>query len=328
MRRAGRSRRGSTAALGALAIGVAFATVGCSQSAADPSGAPAPSGSAEPVSVVASTSVWGDIAERIGGEFVDVTTLISDPNRDPHEFEPGGRDSLAVARANLIIGNGGGYDVFLDALIDADTRPDGPGAPVVLHAVDLVAELPGIEPDNEHVWFQVDAVSTVASAIADSLSTLDAAHAEDFRAQAREFDADLQPLRAELAELRDTYAGEHIVMTEILPAYLTAEAGLVDVTPPRFAEALEDGNDASPRDLAEVTDLLAASSAAGADSVRAVFVNVQTANSQVNDVIAAAEHAEIPVIRVTELPPQDTSYPAWVGSVVQELRAALSKEGR
>lgn len=272
-------------------------------------------GSAGPILVVASTSVWGDIAAQVGGDRVDVTSLISDPSQDPHEFQPAGRDELAISRADIVIANGGGYDDFISQML-ASTGAD----PVVITATD-VAGAPdsgaSIDPDNEHVWFSLDATAAVAHAIAAALSERDPDHGNEFRANVDAFGSALDPVRAQIDAIRQQDVGAHVIVTEPLPLYLVAAAGLVDATPKSFAEAMEEGIDVSPADLAALLRLIEGG------EVRLLLYNEQTASAQVEQLLDAAEKSHVPVLPLEETLPTGQHYQDWMDHIVTDLRAGL-----
>src|SRR5438477_11816891 len=87
-------------------------------------GAPAIGTSARTVNVVAAENFYGDIAKQLGGSSVKVTSIISDPNADPHEYESSADNAKAIAAAKLVIVNGIGYDSFMDKLIAASPNRD------------------------------------------------------------------------------------------------------------------------------------------------------------------------------------------------------------
>ena len=103
--------------LAALTAASALALAGCSSSTGAAS-SPSPS-TGGTIAVVASTNVYGDIAKTIGGDHVDVTSLIADESKDPHDFEATAADQLDIQNAQLLIENGGGYDPFMSSLEDA-----------------------------------------------------------------------------------------------------------------------------------------------------------------------------------------------------------------
>lgn len=265
------------------------------------------------ISVVASTTVWADVASQIGGDRVDTTALITDPGKDPHEFRPSGRDALAISRADVVIVNGGGYDDVLGQLLDAV----GEG-PVVVTAVKAAAQVPSVDPDNEHIWLDLDATAAVADRIAEVLAAVDPPHAREYTDAATTFNASLDPIRQQLAVVRDAHAGAPVLITEPLPAYLLAAAGLRNVTPPDLSEAIEEGVAVAPADMQRVFDLLA-----DGDAVMVVY-NKQALSKQAQAVIARARAAGIGVMGVSELLPAGERYQQWLREMVRALAAGLA----
>jgi zinc/manganese transport system substrate-binding protein len=280
------------------------------------------------ISVVASTNVYGQIAEAIGGDDVDVASLISQASQDPHSFEPSARDQLSVSRADLVIENGGGYDPFMDQLIEAS----GTNAPVIT-AAELSPEWPEhddhategdgddhdhVEGFNEHVWYDPATMGKVAAAIADELSKLDSSHAATFEANVAAFEKGIDTLSASLAALGSAHDGATVFVTEPVPLYLTAAAGLENTTPPAFSEAVEEGQDVPPATLLEALDLIRSG------SVDVLIVNAQTGGAETDQVVAAAKEKGVPVLSFTETLPQGKTYLEWMTMNVEDLQSALA----
>src|SRR5882762_5579907 len=139
--------------------------------------------------VVASTNVYGDIARQIGGSHVAVTSILTDPNADPHLFEPGTKNGLAVAHARVVIQNGLGYDAFMSRLESA--------APSSGRRVVTISDVLGIHGNdaNPHLWYDVPALPKIAAAIEQALATADAKHADAYMQGLRDFVAGLAPLQ-------------------------------------------------------------------------------------------------------------------------------------
>src|SRR5690606_12556943 len=195
--------------------------------------------------IVASTNVYGDIAATIAGDAAEVTSIIHDAAQDPHEYEATPRDALAIADADLVIVNGGGYDAFMHTLLEAhDTRA------VVLDAVELSAlehdehvgdehdgeEAEGDEHDqhdhgefNEHVWYSFDARASLADELAWRLGELDPEGAATFTANADEFSAGLDTLAQRASGIAAAHPHTHVAITEPVPLYLLEAAGLENV---------------------------------------------------------------------------------------------------
>ena len=166
------------------------------------------------VKVVASTNVYGSITSALGGDLVTVTSLIDSAAQDPHSFEASAQNQLAIAKADLVIENGGGYDDFVDTLLDASST-----TAVVINAADVV-NLP--EGTNEHLWYSFSDIQTVATTIADQLSALDAANAETYAANLADFTGQVSALADQVAGLGD---GKTAAITEPVPLYLLELAG-------------------------------------------------------------------------------------------------------
>lgn len=293
------------------------------------------------VAVVASTNVYGQITEEIGGDLVQVTSLVTNESQDPHSFEPSARDQLTVSKADLVIENGGGYDAFVDALIDAS----GSEAPVVT-AVEYSHDWPEneghdaeptedadhadedaghadehghehIEGFNEHVWYDPHTVVHVAEAIAAELSELDPAGADTYAANAEAFGAGIEALEASLAELDAAHAGARVFATEPVPGYLVAAAGLEDVTPEAFSEAVEEGQDVPPATLLESLELID-----GGD-VRVVLTNTQTAGAETAQIVDEAGARGIPTVAFSETLPEGQTYLSWMQANIEALKEAL-----
>ncbi|MCC2028335.1 zinc ABC transporter substrate-binding protein [Microbacterium sp. YMB-B2] len=297
------------------------------------------------IRVTASTNVYGSLAEQIGGDRVEVTTIIDSAAQDPHSYEATARDRLAVADADLVIENGGGYDAFVDTLLDgsdahvftaAEFSHDYPGnaghddeatEEGHDHAEDEAHDHEGeedheghdhIEGFNEHVWFDPHTMIHVVEGIADELSELDPDGAADFTAAADDIISDLEDAESELETIKADAAGAGIFMTEPLPGYIAAAAGLTDLTPEGFAEAVEEGTDVAPATLLEALDVI------GSGDVRVLLTNAQTGGSETDKVEQAAQDAGIPVVAFSELLEDGSSYAEWMHDAIQSLADALN----
>lgn len=264
------------------------------------------------IHVVASTSVYGDLVSTIGGDRVEVTSLISDASVDPHSFEASARDQLAISEADLIVENGGGYDPFVDTLLTAA----GSTAPVIT-AVDVSGlDGAGQEGFNEHVWYSFAATEKVVGAVADQLGQLDPDHADEYTANADALGSAIADLLTRAEGLGVT--GD-VAVTEPVPGYLLQAAGLTNVTPADFTEAIEEGNDVPPLALQETLALFTG------EKVLLLAYNSQTASPETERVRQAAEDAGIPVVDFTETLPAGADYVSWMTSNLDALATALGR---
>lgn len=332
----------------ALASVAALALAGCSTSASG-------EGDDGTITVVASTNVYGDIAAQIGGDRVEVESIITSASQDPHSYEASARDRLTVQKADLVIENGGGYDAFIDSLLQDAKDPhtvtaveyshDFPGneghdEAEHDHAEDSATDAPAedhdhdhdhaegedgheghnhIEGFNEHVWFDPHTMIHVVEAIADELSELDPDGAEEFATNADALVADLEGFETDLETIKADSAGTNVFITEPLPGYLAAAAGLTDVTPEGFAESVEEGADVAPAVLLESLKVIESG------QVAALLTNAQTGGAETQRVEAAAKDAGVPVVAFTELLEDGSSYSEWMSDAIQSLAAAVQQ---
>jgi len=296
------------------ATALAAASLGCALALGAAAGCGSPAAAADDgVRVVASTDVYGDLVATIGGDRVEVTSVIDDPSADPHSYEANVRTQLAVSRADLVVENGGGYDDFMHTLLSAT------GAhPTVLDAV----EVAGLDPDapdlNEHVWYDVAAMSALTGRIAEALSGIDPAGAGTYAANAAGLTDGLAGLRAEEQTARATTQGAAVAVTEPVAGHLLDALGARDVTPPEFSEAIEEGNDVSATVLQDTLGLISDG------HVRALVYNEQSSGPETEQVLSAARAAGVDVVPVTETLPAGEDYLSWMGGNLDAVVAALS----
>ncbi|WP_432534988.1 metal ABC transporter solute-binding protein, Zn/Mn family [Kineococcus arenarius] len=263
--------------------------------------------------VVASTNVYGSIAEAIAGDAATVTSIIDDPSADPHSYEADTRTQLALSRADVVVENGGGYDDFVDTMLDAAEDAD----PVVVNAVELSGEDTSGE-FNEHVWYDVPTVRKVADAIEAALAEASPADAATFEANADTLDAQLAELEQRIADAAATTAGAPVAVTEPVPGYLLDALGAENRTPDEFSEAIEEETDVPADALQETLALFPGG------QVRALVHNEQTTGPQTEQVLRAAEAADVPVVPVTETLPEGEDYASWMSANVDALVSALT----
>jgi len=311
--------------------------------------APAPEPDDGRISVVASTNVYGDIAARVGGDLVEVTSIVTGAAQDPHSYEASAQDQLAIAGAELVIENGGGYDPFVDALLEASGNEDA----VVLDASEISGLVPEgaeaeghdhedgeehdheeadeevhedehghegpshIEGFNEHVWYSFEAVDALAHELAHELGHLDEASAAVFEENYEAFAAELAALEERAHGLHERWEGTGIAITEPVPLYLLAELGLDNLTPAEFSEAIEEGTDVPPLVLQELLGLVADG------QVALLAYNEQTAGPETEQLRAAAEQAGVPVVSFTETLPDGADYLSWMADNISAVEAAL-----
>ena len=264
--------------------------------------------------VVAAESAYGDIARQLGGDRVHVTSILTDPNADPHLFEPGLKNDLAVARSKVAIQNGLGYDAFMEKLEAA--APSGPSDELV-----VVADLLGVsgKDANPHLWYDVPRLPTLAAGIERALAKADPKGKKQYDAALARFDRSLAPLLSTVAAIRRARAGTPIAYTEPVPGYLTDAAGLRNLAPSSFTRAIEDGTEPSAAAVAAMTKLVRDR------KVRVLLYNSQAVSPITNRIREAAQAAGIPVVPVTETLPPGLTFQQWQTRQARALQAALAR---
>jgi zinc/manganese transport system substrate-binding protein len=299
----------------ALAAATALALSGCSSASTGDAATDDPS-TESGVRIVASTNVYGDIAEQIGGDRVSVTSIIDSPDKDPHEYEADARTQLALSKAQLVIENGGGYDDFVDTMLSAADNKIAP----VLNAADISGyeQEPAEGEFNEHMWYDFPTVQKLSEELVNQLSAIDPDGAETFEKNAEVFDGQLAALEQQEQDIKSSFDQAGAAITEPVPLYMLDAAGLVNKTPDAFSEAIEEGTDVPADVLKQTTELFSTG------AVKVLVYNEQTEGSQTELVLAAAKAAGVPVVPVTETLPEGTDYIGWMTTNLNALQGALS----
>jgi zinc/manganese transport system substrate-binding protein len=265
------------------------------------------------IRVVAAENFYGNLAQQIGGARVTVRSILSNPDADPHLFEPGSSTGLAVDRAKVVIDNGAGYDDWMSRLLQATNEP---GRQVV-----TVADVLGVhgEGANPHLWYDTPQLDRIVSAIGGALAAADPGHRTTYEDGVDKTEGSLKPLQDAVAALRRRHAGAPVAYTERVPGYLLQAAGLDVRTPPSFARAIEDGTDPTPSDVAAMRGLISA------HSIRALLYNEQAISPITARLRDLAKQHGVPVVAVTETMPPGARFQSWQLAQVIALSKALDQ---
>ncbi len=290
--------------------------------------------------IVAATNVYGDIAAAVGGDDVEVTSIVDSLSQDPHSYEPTVQDRLAVSEADVVIENGGGYDTFLERLADESD------VATVLNVV----ELSGLQDEdhdddeehaddedhadeehtdddghghshgefNEHVWYNLPVMVSLANTLAQELGRLDDANANAYQERAEAFAESLQPIQDRLGDLASAESGRTVAVTEPVPLYLLEAAGLENATPEEFSEAIEEERDVPVAVLEEMRELVAGGTAAF------LAYNEQTESPQTEMIRSEAESSGLPVLNFTETLPDGEDFVSWMSANTDSIEDVLN----
>ena len=260
------------------------------------------------IKIVASTNVWGSVANLVAGDLATVDAIIYNVNQDPHSYELSARDQLLINEADIVIMNGGGYDDFMQVAVDADPTP--------AITVDAFMASGDEETRNEHIWYDVDQVGDVAAVIGAAIESIDESKTDAVEARVTDFRDQLSERKARLEKNRVGLPSEiSVFQTEPLVAYLVEDAGLIDATPSGFSEAIEEERDVPPAVMREAIDLIKSG------SVRAILINGSTQTAQIESLLSV--NTKIPNYEFSELLSQDPDTLEYFGGYFEMLDGAI-----
>jgi zinc/manganese transport system substrate-binding protein len=262
------------------------------------------------IAVVAAENFYGDLARQIGGDRVQVASIMNNPDQDPHLFETAPGVVRQIAGARIVVLNGANYDPWMEKLLKAGPRADR----TVISAASLTGRKAG---DNPHLWYDPDTMPKVAAALAQAFSKADAAHAPDYAARLKTTLASLDRINARVAQMKAKFAGQPVTATEPVFGLMTNAIGLT-MRNESFQLAMMNDTEPSARDVAAMEDDLRGR------KVKALIYNKQVSEKLTERLRDIAVKAKVPVVGVTESMPTDTNFQNWVLGELDALDKALS----
>jgi zinc/manganese transport system substrate-binding protein len=282
--------------------------IGCLSGCGAPSGG---AGSSGTLQVIAGQNFWGSIAAQLGGSHVAVTSIVSNPNTDPHEYESSSADARAFATANYVILNGAGYDDWGGKLLAANPSSNRK----VLTVADLLQKKAG---DNPHFWYNPDWVEKVADRITADYKAIDPGAASYFSQQRDTFSAALRPYHDAITSVRSNYNGVPVGSTESIFVYIAQALGLDLVSPPKFMQAISEGNDPPAQTVAQFQEQISQR------SIKLLVYNTQTSTSITENLKQLAVRNGIPVVGISEtIQPTGASFEDWQVAQLNSINSAL-----
>lgn len=274
---------------------------------------PAGSGSGT-LQVIAGENFWGSIAAQLGGSHVTVTSIVTNPNTDPHEYESSATDARAFATADYVVLNGAGYDAWASKLLSANPNQKRK----VFSVADLVNKKAG---DNPHFWYNPDWVDQVADKITADYRALHPADAAYFTQQREALTTALRPYHDAIAHLRATYPGVAVGSTESIFVYLAQALGFNLISPPEFMQAISEGTDPPAQTVAQFQDQISHR------QIKVLIYNTQTSTPITDNLKQLATQNGIPVVGISEtVQPATASFQDWQIGQLNSLQAALSRQ--
>lgn len=285
---------------------------GCSASNASSGSASKGSGTKKIVAVGAENE-YGDVISQIGGIYVSVTSIMSNPETDPHSYEASTKDAALVGKSTLIVENGLGYDDFMDKLAS--------GSPNVNRTVINVAKELGYSDNtpNPHLWYHPDTMPKVAELVAKELEKQMPDQAQAFENNLSKFKDSLNTWSNELDTLKKNDGGTSVAVTEPVADYLVDAAGLSNKTPWTYQASVMNETDPAPQDVKTQQDLF------NNKSVKVFLYNRQAVDDSTKELLTLAKKNNIPVVGVYETMPLHYTYQKWMETETTAIQKAIEQ---
>lgn len=262
------------------------------------------------LTIVAAENFYGDLARQIGGSNVTVTSILANPDDDPHLFETSPSTARTIADAKIIIYNGADYDPWMDKLLSASTSKDR----TTIIAADLIGKKSG---DNPHLWYNPATLPAIAKTLTADLARRDPANAVHYEANLKAFQTSLEAIDKEIADVKKTYAGTEVTATEPVFGYMAEALGLKMLNYD-FQVALM--NDAEP----SATQVAAFENSLKDGSAKILFYNSQVTDEATTRLLDIAKQNKVTVIGVTETEPAGQTIQTWFGGQIDAVQKALA----
>lgn len=297
--------------MAALLTALTAALAGCGSNVASGGGTTAPD-HGRVVQVVAAENFWGSIAAQVGGLHARVVSIITNPNTDPHGYEPTAGDARQLARAQLVVENGLGYDPWVPRLLSADGSRGT--------TLDVGSRLGLADGSNPHRWYNPDDVQVIIRQLVSDYQAIDPTDRAYFAGQASYFnDVALKPYHAVLAAIRSRYSGTPVGASESIFAMLAPALGLDLVTPPSFLKAISEGTEVSIADKETIDGQVRG------HQIKVYVYNSQNVTPDIQSQLNEVRSEHIPYATITEtLQPPNVSYEAWQTRQLLDIEAALA----
>jgi zinc/manganese transport system substrate-binding protein len=309
-----RTRSGVLAVSLPLAAALLASACSSSSSAADGS-SPAAATSTAKITVIGAENEYADVIGQIGGKYVNVSAIMSNPNTDPHTFEASPAVAREVSGAQLVVQNGVGYDTFMNTIESA-----APNSSRKVIDVQTLLGLPDSTP-NPHLWYKPTTMPAVANAVAADLGQLDPARASYFKANAASFIASLTAWNNAIAAFKSAHPNVPVATTEPVADYMLQAVGADNMTPFTFQADIMNGTDPSPQDTALQDSLFTQ------HKVKVFLYNQQVTDSLTESFIKLAQENGIPVVGVYEtMPTPGYNYQSWMLAEVNALDKAVTSK--
>jgi zinc/manganese transport system substrate-binding protein len=262
---------------------------------------------------VGAENEYANVLSQIGGKYVTVTSILNNPNTDPHTFEASASVAEAVAKAQLIVQNGVGYDGFMNSIEAAS-----PNSKRKVIVAQNVLGLPS-DTKNPHLWYSPKTMPAVSKVMAKDLEKIEPAHKAYFEANLAKFQASLQPWFSAIAAFKEKYAGTKVAVTEPVADYLLEAMGAKILTPWVFQADIMNGVDPAPEDITLEDGYFTK------HEVKVFCYNQQVVDALTTSIRQTAAKNKVPVVGVYEtMPTPGYDYQTWMEAEVASIETAVT----
>jgi zinc/manganese transport system substrate-binding protein len=266
------------------------------------------------VNAIGAENEYANVISQIGGQYVNVSSILNNPSTDPHTYEASPTVAKEVSGAQLVVQNGVGYDDFMKTIESAS-----PSSSRTVIVVQNLLGLPDGTP-NPHLWYDPTTMPKVAQAIESALATLQPSNASYFRAQLAAFDSSLTPWLNAIASFKAAYPNTPVATTEPVADYMLQAMGMNNLTPFAFQADVMNGVDPAPQDITLENGFFSN------HMVKVFCYNQQVVDSLTTSIRQNAEHAGVPVVGVYEtMPTPGYDYQTWMLTEVQDIQKAVTQ---
>jgi zinc/manganese transport system substrate-binding protein len=298
-----------TRVIKALLVGTLLSTV-LAACGAPPAGA----NTGKTLQVIAGENFWGSIATQLGGSHVSVTSIVTNPATDPHDYESSAVDARAFATADYVILNGAGYDDWGQKLLSGNPSQNRK----VFTVADLLNKKAG---DNPHLWYNPNWVEKVADQITADYQSLDAADASYFSQRREALRTAFKPYQDAIARIHSSFNGVPVGSTESIFVYMAQSLGVNLISPPELMTAISEGNDPPAQTVAEFQDQIRS------HRIKVLIYNAQTSTPITENLKQLAIKNGIPVVGISEtVEPTTASFQDWQTKQLNDLQTGLSRQ--
>ena len=270
---------------------------------------PLAAGAEAPIRIVAAENFYGDLVRQIGGPRVAVTSILSNPDEDPHLFETSASTAKDIANAKIVVFNGADYDPWMGKLLSASSTK-----PMTIVAADLVGAKSG---DNPHLWYKPATFPAVAKAVADDLKTLDPSHAADYAKNLEAFDASFTKATADVDPIKADHKDVVVTATEPVFGYMAQALGFKMLNEP-FQIAVMNNAEPSP------SQVIAFEKSLTSGEAKILFYNKQVTDKTTTRLLDIAKAHKVIVVGVSETMPKGMTIQSWFSGQLDEIKHDLA----